>query len=295
MNKVIIRIKGGLGNQLFCYAAARRLALVNNAELAIDHVSGFVRDRQYQRRYELDCFSIPARKATRCERLEPFERYRRGLKKWYWRRKPFNHRKYLEQEEVEYDERIMHFKVAGVFYMDGYWQSEGYFKDIEGTIRSDLRIRNIIDSNVQTMAERIRRCQAVAVHVRYFDAPGSNGVHNVASDYYARAIERMEREVENAHYFLFSDHPEVAKTIIPVQSNRITCVSQIGNQENTYNDLWLMTLCRHFIMANSTFSWWGAWLGDCVNKIVVAPAFVKSGGICAWGFKGLIPDNWTTV
>ena len=75
--KVIVRIKGGLRNQLFCYAAARRLALVNNAELVIDDVTGFARDRQYRHQYALDHFHIPVRKATPAERLEPFERYRR--------------------------------------------------------------------------------------------------------------------------------------------------------------------------------------------------------------------------
>ena len=82
MNKVIARIKGGIGNQLFCYAAARRLALVNNAELVIDDITGFVRDRHYNRKYALDHFHIPCRKATPAERLEPFERYRRGVMKW---------------------------------------------------------------------------------------------------------------------------------------------------------------------------------------------------------------------
>src|SRR6267154_4898422 len=81
VKKVIARMRGGLGNQLFCYAAARRLALVNDAELVIDDVTGFARDRQYRRRYALDRFRIAARKATPAERLEPFERYRRGLMK----------------------------------------------------------------------------------------------------------------------------------------------------------------------------------------------------------------------
>ena len=107
MNKVITRIKGGVGNQLFCYAAARRLALVNNAELVIDDVTGFARDRQYRRKYMLDRFSIPFRKATSAERLEPFERYRRGIMKWLSRRKPFAERRYLEQEGIDIDERLL--------------------------------------------------------------------------------------------------------------------------------------------------------------------------------------------
>lgn len=94
--KVITRIKGGLGNQLFCYAAARRLALVNNADLVIDNKTGFTRDYLYGRRYMLDRFNILARKATPSERMEPFERYRRGLAKWVSRRQNFEERSYVE-------------------------------------------------------------------------------------------------------------------------------------------------------------------------------------------------------
>lgn len=84
--KLIVRLKGGLGNQLFGYAAARRLALVNRAELVLDDVSGFARDWQYRRQFMLDSFNISGRRATPAERFEPFERYRRGMMKWVSRR-----------------------------------------------------------------------------------------------------------------------------------------------------------------------------------------------------------------
>ena len=115
--KIITRIKGGLGNQLFCYAAARRLALVNNAELVIDDVTGFVRDYQYRRRYMLDHFCITARKAMPSERLEPFERYRRSVVKWLSRRKPFAERRYLEQERWDSDEWLLMLKAKDALYL----------------------------------------------------------------------------------------------------------------------------------------------------------------------------------
>lgn len=138
--KVIARIKGGLGNQLFCYAAARRLALVNNAELAIDDITGFARDRQYRRQCALDHFCIPVRKATPAERLEPIERLRRGVLKWLSRKKPFAERRYLEQEGLDFDERLLALKIKDMLFLDGLWQSEGYFKDVEKALREDLRI-----------------------------------------------------------------------------------------------------------------------------------------------------------
>lgn len=297
MGKVISRIKGGLGNQLFCYAAARRLALINNAELVIDDVTGFARDSQYRRSYMLDCFNIPAQKATPAERLEPFERYRRGLAKWLSRGKPFAQRSYLEQEGLDFDTRLLNVKVRGTVYLDGLWQSEQYFKDVEATIREDLRIIPPTDALNQAMARRIRACNAVALHVRWFDDP-SNGKasHNASKAYYDHAMEeiRRQRQVINPHFFLFSDDPVAAQQLFELTCGQATCVNHNRGDENAYADLWLMTQCKHFIIANSTFSWWGAWLADENSKIVICPAmqFSREKCVTAWGFEGLIPDEW---
>ncbi len=292
MNKIIARINGGLGNQLFCYAAARRLALVNNAELVIDDVTGFARDRQYCRQYMLDRFQIPVRKATPPDRLEPFERYRRGVMKWLSRRKPLAERRYLEQEGIDFDERLLSVKVKGILYLDGLWQSEGYFKDVEPTIRADLRIQPPTDPYNQAMAERIRGTQAVAVHVRWFDAPGSESPHNAAVDYYQRAIALMNERVPTAHYFLFSDDLDAARTRLPfLADTRMTTISQNQGDKIAYADLWLMSQCQHFIIANSTFSWWGAWLGEKPGSRILSPGVIK-GSLTAWGFPGLLPMHW---
>src|SRR6476660_2979341 len=111
--KVIALITGGVGNQLFCYAAARRLALVSGAELVLDNRSGFVRDLAYQRSYQLDHFCIPCRKTTASERLSPFPRVRRFLKRAANRRREFARRTYVEQEDFAFDPRILRFKARG--------------------------------------------------------------------------------------------------------------------------------------------------------------------------------------
>jgi hypothetical protein len=294
MNKIITRIKGGLGNQLFCYAAARRLALVNNAELVIDDVTGFARDRLFQQQFALDKFSIPARKATPAERLEPFERWRRGLMKWVSRRRSFTQLTYLEQEGNDFDDRLPALQVKGTLYLDGYWQGEDYFKDVEKTIRKDLRITPPTDVLNQRMADEIRNCLAVALHVRWFEVSGSCVPHNISADYYRRAIALMDKNLSNPCYFVFSDDVEAARDKLALPKDRVTFVSHNRGDENAYADMWLMGQCQHFITANSTFSWWGAWLGGGKNKIVVTPD-VKIVGIGAWGFKGLIPNEWVRV
>jgi len=291
---IIPRIFGGLGNQLFVYAAARRLSLVNNTELVIDDVSGFQFDTQYQRHYQLDHFAIPCRKATPAERLEPFSRVRRHLLRRWNMRLPFEKRSYLVQEGADFDFRLLELRTQKSIYLEGYWQSESYFKDVEKQIRQDLQIIPPTDKANLVCAESMRLRPSVAVHVRFFDEPSSTASqsNNAPKDYYARAVQQMDARVGFAHYFLFSDRPEAARNLIPLADDRVTLVNHNKGDENAYADLWLMTQCQNFIIANSTFSWWGAWLADKENKIVIAPRFEKIELKCSWGFKGLIPKTW---
>jgi hypothetical protein len=294
--KVIVRIKGGLGNQLFCYANARRLALANNAELVIDDVTGFVRDRQYYHQYVLDHFHISVRKATPAERLEPFERYRRGIMKWLSRRKPFAERQYVEQEGLDFDERLLTLKVRETLYLDGLWQSEGYFKGVESVIRDDLRINPPKDVLNERAAAEIRNGNAVAMHVRWFEVPGSAEIHNVSADYYHRAIALMEKKINSPRYYVFSDNMEAARAKLGLPEGRAVYVSHNQGRENAYADLWLMTQCRHFIIANSTLSWWAAWLAPRNDKVVISPQHkIGEGHITAWNFRGQLPSMWVKI
>lgn len=289
MARVIVRIKGGLGNQLFCYAAARRLALVNDAELLIDDVSGFVRDVQYRRTYALERFAIPARKATPRERLEPFERGRRALLKIGSRALPFGYRPYLEQEGSAFDCRLLERRVRGTLHLDGLWQSESYFADIEATLRQDLRF-----VSPATPAELVQAAAApasVALHVRFFETQNSG--LNLDADYYRRAVALVEDRLGEPTYLVFSDRPEQARELLELPQGRATFVGRATGRDEV-DDLWLMSQCRHFITANSTFSWWGAWLSSAPHKLVVCPGSRIGSQFAAtwWNFPGQIPDRW---
>lgn len=290
--KVVVRIFGGLGNQLFAYAAARRLTLTTRSELIIDDVSGFAHDHEYRRYYQLDHFRIPCRKATPAERLEPGARARRFLKRKINQLLPFRFRSYVQQKGMDFDARLLYLNPRGALYLEGYWQSEDYFKDIESTLRDELRITPPADAQNLDMSSRIQACTAVAVHVRFFDMPGERGGTNAPMDYYARAVAKMEELVPGAHYFVFSDQPDSARPCIPLPDNRITCVSHNRGDEQAYADLWLMAQCQHFIIANSTFSWWAAWLSLSTAKQVIAPGYKKLMGKAWWGFAGLLPERW---
>ncbi|MBI5890595.1 MAG: alpha-1,2-fucosyltransferase [Nitrosomonadales bacterium] len=292
--KIITRIKGGLGNQLFCYAAARRLALVNNAELVIDDVSGFVRDHEYQRRYSLGHFNIPCRKASPKERMEPFSRYRRSLAKLIARGQPFFQRRYIEQEGDHFDARLLDLRLQGDIYLDGLWQNEGYFKDVEHIIRDDLRLIPPTDELNQGGSVKIKNSNnAVALHVRWFDAPGSTTINNISANYYQRAIALMNEKIDSPRYFLFSDNPEAARVKLGLAEGCVTLVDHNKGDESAHADLWLMTLCQHFITANSTFSWWGAWLGGGKEKIVICPDLeVREDKTSPWNLSGQLPSGW---
>ena len=297
LSKIISRITGGLGNQLFSYAAARRLAYLNDAELVIDDISGFKYDFTFQRSYQLHHFEIRFRKASYFERLEPFSRPRRWLFRKYNQTCSFMNRTYLYQEFRDFDSRLINFRTKGTVYLEGNWQSEQYFSDISEIIRKDMNIIPPTDSINQQMADRILASpNAVAIHVRFFDvSEKSKSINNASDHYYKQAIHQMLKICPEAHFYLFSELPDVARNLIHLPNERITLVDHNNGDENAYADLWLMTQCQHFITANSSFSWWGAWLAENIDKQIITPGFKKYGGISSWGFDGLIPDSWIRI
>jgi hypothetical protein len=289
--KIITRIKGGLGNQLFCYAAARRLAVVNNVPLKLDIVSGFKWDSQFKRKYLLDVFNIKAEAANRRESYTcPGGRIHRYLKKKVNVLKAFENRSYLvEQSIMNFDPNILAIKPKNTLYMDGYWHSEKYFKDIEDIIRNDLVMRAPHDGALLDEANQIiHEKNSVCIGIRLFQDVKQGGVHTVLSrDYYLRAAKKINELLDNPHFFIFCNDETWMKQHmrLPYQHTFITAKPE---DERAHEDLWLMTLCKHFIISNSTYYWWGAWLSNNEHKIVIAPDR---------GFhnKDIIPCDWLVI
>jgi hypothetical protein len=299
--KLIAIIKGGLGNQLFSYAAARRLAFNNSAELIIDEISGFEKDHLYKRRYSLDHFKIHARKASYWERGEPFGGVRRALNKRLGAYIPLERQRYIIQTGVQFDARILNLNLQqGTTYFEGFGQSEEYFSDIERLIRKEFVISTPLDEVNQSVASLIDTTTSVALHVRWFDAPEFGSKNNVALNYYLSAVGCITKSTPDLDFFVFSDQIEFTRKILMPHFGkmRFHFVDHNQSSQMAYADLWLMSKCKHFIIANSTFSWWAAWLGEKKGvSMVFAPGiFINPHtSVTAWGFDGLIPDRWITI
>jgi hypothetical protein len=293
MKKIILRIKGGLGNQMFSYAAAKSLAILNNAELVIDDTTGFERDK-YNRTYCLDNFNISSRRATEAEKLQPLSRLKRSILKLNSSLGIFSKWKYFFQKSIEYDETFLKLKFDHILFLEGYWQSESYFLNIDKLIRNEFVAVIPSEQDILDLTSKIKSLNSVCLHVRWFDAPDKKSqVNNLSIDYYLKAIQYFKKHIPDCHFFIFSEFPDVTRTFLSCISDESTIIYKT-DKVNPHNDLLLMTLCRHFIIANSTFSWWAAWLGDSTDKIVVAPG-VQMNRESSWGFDGLIPKNWIVI
>ena len=295
--KLIVRLIGGLGNQMFGYAAARRLALANDAELVIDPWSGFARDVFYQRQYALAPYKVAARLAKPGEMLWPFERGRRELLKWREARKPFDKRRYILQQGVDFEGRLLARRLeAATTFIEGVWPSEGYFADESSHIRSELALRYAPVGRDAELGQQMQEHNSVAVHVRFFKPDMEDTTSNIGLGYYRGAIAEIQDRVGPAHFYVFSDRPAEAAQMLMLAPGTATLVDHNSGEVAAPWDLWLMSHCRHAIIANSTFSWWGAWLGDARSegRIVIAPdpALYPAMG---WSSQRLVPDRWLTV
>jgi len=299
MDKLIVKIQGGLGNQMFQYAAGLALALESGRELQIDkswYSPDVAAAVDTHRQYELDLFpNIKASFAdpVYCRSLKvasPVGRIRRRLSRWFPLPPLRTHA--LEQGFL-YKPQISRLYKGFDCYWEGYWQSELYFKDYADRIRHEFAFPNITDDQNRNFAELIAGAgNAVSVHVRlgdYISNPHAASYHGgiCNPEYYRQALAIVQEKVPDAHLVVFSDEPEKVRQHIPLPDN-VTFVN-CNHGRDSFRDIQLMTMCRHHILANSSFSWWGAWLNRRDDKIVVAPRKWFNAPIDT---STLHPDGW---
>jgi len=289
---ILVRLYGGLGNQLFTYAAAFRLARYNNCELFIDTKSGFIRDYKYQRKFSLNSFSISARAI----KIPYFFYYILSFFIPFFnkinRKLPFQKRVFIVQDRISFNESLLHLNINSPKLFEGYWQSEKYFKDVEAEIRTELTILKPIIKCFDDFKGRLDYKNSVAIHVRHFRDTQQPSQGNISNDYYYKAIDFFCSRFHDVQFWLFSDNPSLAKSLIFSNSKNCHLVSDNFGNLSDVQELYFMSQFSYFIISNSTFSWWGAWLSESVDKIVIAPSDIIEKGEGLWGFDGLLPDEW---
>lgn len=176
-------------------------------------------------------------------------------------------------------------------YLRGYWQSEKYFDQVGAQIRQDFSFKIALNGANQAMADRIGATNAVSLHIRrgdYASNPNNAGVYRLCSPaYYQAAIAHIAQHVPDPHFFIFSDDMAWARAHLNMDFPHVFVDHNAGS--DSFNDMRLMSLCKHHIIANSSFSWWGAWLNPRPQKIVVAPQQWFANGTDS---RDLLPSNW---
>jgi hypothetical protein len=294
---IIVKIIGGLGNQMFQYAIGRKIAYFNKDILKLD-ITAY--NSYTLHKYGLHHFNIIENIATD-EDLRSFKKSKAGYKNYIpskigmiFDKFQQGHRNCVVTERsLAYDPSIV--RCTGDTYLEGYWQSENYFHDIANIIQDDFSIKTPSDSQNIKWAKKIENNESVCVHVRrgdYITNKETLKKHGVcSSEYYNTAIEYLSTRVPDPHLFVFSDDPEWAREHLEFPYP--TDIMSHNNTQKNYEDLRLMTLCKHFIIANSTFSWWGAWLSKNQSKIVITPS--KWFQDTRYDDSDLVPREWVRV
>jgi hypothetical protein len=290
---VIVRLIGGLGNQLFQYALGRHIAEIHKTILKID-ISAFETYKLHK--YTLWPFNIRENFATP-EEVKALTERRQGaferLMARIVRRPPRPAPTYIQERELFcFDPDILNLP-DGV-YLEGSWQNDKYFKDIEEVIRREFTVKTPQEGRNLELAGQIGECDSVSLHIRrgtYLKPPYSEVHGTMKLEYYLRCVESLTQRVEEPHFFIFSDDSEWARDNLRL-SYPATLVDH-NDDKKDYEDLRLMSQCKHNIIANSTFSWWGAWLNRNPEKLVFAPKrWLRSD---AYNTKDLMPNEWIIV
>jgi len=287
---MLVHIVGGLGNQMFQYAFAYSVSQRTNMPAKID--TGAFESYEL-RQYELDRYFIDVGVATADEvyRLKYQSDCLLGkfIRKLTKQPKPLA-KSYYREFFFQFDDRV--FNQSTDVFFDGYWQSEKYFLDYREDLLKQFILKESIDSKSKYYEQEINIKESVSLHIRrgdYVDNERTNSVHGVCSlDYYERAVELVSNRLDKPHFFVFSDDLEWAKANMDF-IEKVTFV-QLGKTVPDHEEMYLMSQCKHHIIANSSFSWWGAWLNKNPAKIVVAPKrWFKDKSI---NTSDLIPDAW---
>lgn len=291
---ITIRVIGGVGNQLHCYAFGRALAARSGVILKLDPDSGYWNET-FNRVYLLDQF--PSLNANYTS-SQPKTEWMRQLIRLGFKIKTICSRVLplslklviMEEAPLRYKDELHNSRFLSNPYFIGYWASYRYYREIENELRQELKPPTPTNPLVLLLESQVRSVKSCFIHWRSYKEDKSPEYPDLAG-YYSEAVKFISEKHPDVVFFVFSDDPASAKEQVVATDKRMIYVDMPDAQGNLQSlaDFYLMYKCDHAIIGNSTFSWWAAWLSDCEGKTVVAP-----GGVSPWGVDW-IPLNWVTI
>jgi hypothetical protein len=283
----IVKFLGGLGNQMFQYAFYLSLQQYFNNVKA--DLTGFEAYDLHQG-YELEkVFGIQVKHASPFE-LRLFQPERRDwtsrkLKRLFGTKYAF----YLEKEEFSFDPQI--FEAQSSRYYWGYWQHFQYQEKITNLLRQEFQFKDNPEGENVWVKQKALMLNSISLHVRRGDYLDNDLLGNVCDlNYYQKSIAIMNKKIQHPLYIVFSNDIPWCQKFLPIQE-AIFVDWNMG--ENSYKDMQLMAFCKHHIIANSSFSWWGAWLNPDPGKLVISPK--KWVNHPSMDTSGMVLPNWITV
>lgn len=290
---IIAKLIGGLGNQMFQYAAGRYLAYLHQTELYVDisYLNKNPNGAYTKRDLELSVFNLDLKIATP-EDIEKFNiessnKYSRALQ----RHLPILFTNlYAAESGIQYQKEFLNYPKNT--YLDGFWQSERYFKPIEALLLKEFTPKESLNTDNQNWLNQINASESVSIHLRrgdYISNKNAQQYHgNLGLDYYKNALNLIKETHDKFEVFVFSDDLDWCKENLKIDLP--TYFVDTNQKQNFHFDMFLMSHCKHNIIANSSFSWWAAWLNQNQGKKVIAPAnwFADK----SLNTKDLIPSSW---
>ena len=274
---IIVRIKGGLGNQLFQYATARNISINKQVPLKVD--TSFFNDSRYEGIFRLNQYNIQIEEAKKDEVILLTTEPSASFYSWVYRKLRIQGKYYKKTHIIEnshsiFDKRIIN--CTGIAYIEGWCQNEDYFSSIRDILIKEFTLKNIANIESECIKKDIDSCESVSIHFRRGEYLNNKFFGVVPLNYYYQAVNYINKMVKHPEYFVFSDDIEWVKNNFKIDGTIHYLSPQnerasIHHTENDFKDLELMKYCKHNIIANSSFSWWAAWLNTNPDKIVIAP------------------------
>jgi hypothetical protein len=277
---VIVQGVGGLGNQLFKYAAAKRLAYDLNTDVKID--LSIYENKNLLRIFKLDKFNVNFNTATYDEILTYKNKEAKSIFTRLLAKVNVPNNPYLKASHVyEYDfnspidflkSKKLNREGQNSFYLQGWFNSPLYFDSIKEIIQEEFMLKTeyLKNKNIAKIKEVIEKNESVSIHLRFGDYLTNTNFATLNEEYFASGIDEIYKEMTNPIFIVFTDDKERAEDFLRKMDVKMMYTNV--SSEHDYLDLYLMSKCKHNIIANSTFSWWGAWLNTNTDKIILAPS-----------------------